>query len=228
MTCSDSMLARCICGDPTCDIPFGLCHCGCGARTAISKQNCLRYGWIMGMPKFYVFGHRRIRPKIEDAVPFKIDGDLCRVIPLTQGLVAIVDVFEYERLMQWKWHAFHPVDRYTYYAQRQEKCRMIRMHSVILPLTDGRTPDHKNGNGLDNRHSNLRPGTRGEQILNGRMRRNNTSGHRHVSNFKGRWVVTMRVDGNPKWFGSYISYEEACQVADEMSAKYHGEFRRKP
>ena len=43
--------------EPTQEIPYGYCHCGCGEKTRIAKQNDRRDGVIKGEPMRYVNGH---------------------------------------------------------------------------------------------------------------------------------------------------------------------------
>jgi hypothetical protein len=40
-------------------IPYGYCHCGCGQKTNISKQNHKKNGWIKGEPQKYIYGHKK-------------------------------------------------------------------------------------------------------------------------------------------------------------------------
>ncbi len=40
------------------EIPFGYCHCGCGQKTKIAKENHKKYGWISGQPYKFVRNHR--------------------------------------------------------------------------------------------------------------------------------------------------------------------------
>lgn len=98
-----------------------------------------------------------------------------REVKLTQGLVALVDDEDFERLNQFKWFA-HKSGRGNrkVYAERKVKLpcgRVIteRMHRNILGLplvSDGRVGDHRNGNGLDNRKSNLAIKTQTENMQN--------------------------------------------------------------
>ena len=75
----------CICGKSECQIPFGKCHCGCGEQAAISKGVNASKGVFRGRPRKFKIGHRDWgKPLIEDAMPFKIDGVYCRLIPLTR------------------------------------------------------------------------------------------------------------------------------------------------
>lgn len=47
----------CICGNKDCEIPFGLCHCGCGEKTNIARTSSRYHGCIDGMPRKFAFGH---------------------------------------------------------------------------------------------------------------------------------------------------------------------------
>jgi hypothetical protein len=40
-------------------IKYGYCHCGCGQKTTIAKQNHKPYGWVKGEPLRFVSGHNR-------------------------------------------------------------------------------------------------------------------------------------------------------------------------
>lgn len=42
--------------------PVGLCQCGCGERTDISKWSRASLGWVKGQPKRFVRGHNSRRP----------------------------------------------------------------------------------------------------------------------------------------------------------------------
>ena len=87
-----------------------------------------------------------------------------REIPLSQGLVTIVDDDDYDWLTKWKWHAARGTN--TYYAARSGLRRSgaarerFVMHRLILGLgawqRGGPEADHIDRNGLNNQRSNLR------------------------------------------------------------------------
>ena len=78
-----------------------------------------------------------------------------RLIPLSRGLFAKVDLADFDYLMQWKWHASWDKCTKTYYATRtvnlSGRYRTVIMHRVILGLEwgDPRQGDHRNGDTLD-------------------------------------------------------------------------------
>ncbi len=92
-------------------------------------------------------------------------------IKLTQGLFALVDDEDYERLNQFQWHASLGSRGTKMYAIRcirvDGKKINIRMHREILGLPrefDGRVGDHLNSDGLDNRRENLEIVTQEENM----------------------------------------------------------------
>lgn len=225
---------HCYCGKPDCKIPYGLCHCGCKGKTKISTITHSQHKWIKGQPILYICGHNRWpRPKLEDAIPFKIDGVYCRLIPLTKGFYAIVDAADYEWLMQWKWTAVEK--KCGIYAtrgtSRNSKRKVIYMHRQILGLTEGDVSegDHiETGETLDNRRLNLRPASHDQNCHNTRVSKANKSGRKGVywSKRIQKWCVMIRVKGKRIWLGAYVSFEEACAVREAAELKYHGEFAR--
>src|SRR5574343_411505 len=90
-------------------------------------------------------------------------------IQLSQGKVAIVDDEDYDYLNQWKWYAAERKCGIWYATRnirKDGKVRIIPMHRVILNTPKGMDTDHINGDGLDNRRSNLRSCTHMENICN--------------------------------------------------------------
>lgn len=146
-----------------------------------------------------------------------------REIPLTRGLVALVDAADHEWLSQWKWCA----DGYGY-AIREERGERIRMHRLLLPGVE--TVDHINRNRADNRRSNLRPCNRQEHARN-------TSKHRRrrapSSRFKGvcfrkdtgKWTAYINVDrGERQYLGCFATEEAAAAAYDTAALRAFGAF----
>jgi hypothetical protein len=152
-------------------------------------------------------------------------------IPLTQGKVAIVDD-EWACLAEFKWTARRDRDSDRWYARRGgPDGREIKMHRVILGITDRRLDtDHKNGDGLDNRDENLRPATRSQNLANQRVNRQNTSGFKGVYWDSGtgsrnkRWRARIKVNGKSRPLGGFASREEAGRAYDAAAREIHGEF----
>ena len=150
-------------------------------------------------------------------------------IPLTRGMVALVDDNDFEWLSQWKWYAVF--SKGTYYAVRSHrnangKRTSIKMHRQILDITDSSIQvDHKNLKSLDNQRDNLRACTAVENCRNRSVRIG-------TSQFKGvcwkkkhnQWVVRIRVNGRLIHLGYFKNEIEAARVYDSMAIKLFGEF----
>ena len=88
--------------------------------------------------------------------------------------------------------------------------------------------DHIDGNKENNKILNLRKISHQENILNQKLRKNNTSGIKGVS-WHPRdktWVVRLMINGVAKYLGSFKDIELAELVAIEARKKYHGKFAR--
>ena len=162
-----------------------------------------------------------------------------KLIPLTQGKFALVDDAEAGKVLPWKWYA--QKDKNTFYAKRcvrkPDGTRMkLQMHRVIMGITNHSIQvDHRSGNGLDNRRSNLRVATHGQNQRNAAKRKDNTSGMRGVgwNKHAGKWQARIRANGKRIHLGYFtdIAAAKAARTAAEL--KYHGQFsavlsRKKP
>ena len=223
----------CICRKDECLIPYGLCHCGCGGKTAFPRDNDIKHGRFFGVPVEFIRGHHgKIRPIIEEAMPFKIDGVYCRLIPLTKGLYTIVDVDNYERFSKNKYVAQQTRYPGKFYAARAYKIGKkhfyIYMHQEVLDLPDNdkRIPDHINKNSLDNRRSNLRPATYIQNGMNSGLRKNNTSGFKGVSwdKRKGKWKAAIMHNRKTKFLGYFDTPEEGHAAYCKAAVELVGEF----
>ncbi len=116
-------------------------------------------------------------------------------VPLTQGYKAIVDLEDAD-LAQLKWHI--TCGRYAMRRPRIPGSRMERlvvlMHRVILeralgrPIQPGMVVDHVNGDGLDNRRTNLREVTVSLNAYN------RDSSRKHPAPVKPPAAPTYRID----------------------------------
>lgn len=92
-----------------------------------------------------------------------------------------------------------------------EQTGPVLLHLFVMGgAIKGKTVDHRDGNKLDCRRSNLRRVTyQVNQINRKRLNRNNTSGYRGVSLNQGRWTARLKVDGKYIWLGTFSTIEEA-------------------
>ena len=98
----------------------------------------------------------RLCQRIKDTAD-GIAGDTCsqRLIPLTRGKFAVVDVADYPRLIQYRWHA--KSSGHTFYAVRRENGgRVVKMQHHLMRTPRHLNVDHFDHDGLNNTRKNLR------------------------------------------------------------------------
>ncbi len=152
-----------------------------------------------------------------------------REIPLTRGLIAIIDDDDYERLSAYKWYAAKIRNRF--YATRDtweggKKGIPVRMHRDILGLVrgDGKIGDHKNRNTLDNQKENLRVVGYSLNNHNSNLRRNNPSGYRGVTWYRNKhWNAQIGSNGKTIYLGRYEDPIEAALAYDRAASERWGD-----
>lgn len=152
-------------------------------------------------------------------------------IPLTRGYVALVDEADYDLVTGvGSWGVNTSSSDHVAYAQRGFRGEDGLQHTVQMHrfLTGWEMVDHRNGNGLDNRRSNLRPATVSQNAMNRRKRVDNTSGYKGVSFRKETkvWRAYVSVLGKRVWLGQYPTATEAAAAYDVAAKLHYGEFAR--
>lgn len=150
-------------------------------------------------------------------------------IALTQGKFALVSPEDFDELNQFKWYA-NKIGS-IFYAMRNTKgtdgkWRSERMHRRILKPVGGKEVDHINGDGLDNRRSNLRIATHAENIRNRKLNSNSTSGYKGVSKRWNRWRARIKHNGVEYFIGHFDSPEAAAEAYNLKAIELHGEFAK--
>lgn len=145
-------------------------------------------------------------------------------IPLTRGLVAVIDDDDVELVQPYSWRALK--GRHTHYAMRGSADRdaaPLYMHSVISGY---RLTDHINGNGLDNRRANLRPATETQNLANQRKRGGGSSQFKGVTWDRDRnlWLAQIQVGGRNRSLGRHRSEEDAARAYDDAARDAFGQY----
>jgi hypothetical protein len=145
-------------------------------------------------------------------------------IPLHGGQFALIDDDDFELVSQFKWIAA------TKGGLSYARCRLdgkpFGMHRLILGKPKGPI-DHKNGNGLDNRRSNLRLCTHAENMRNRRKMAKCASKFKGVTlHSSGNFRATIYQGGEPLCLGTFTSEEHAARQYDRAARIFFGKFAK--
>lgn len=142
-----------------------------------------------------------------------------RLIPLSRGLLTMVDIEDFDRLRLINWHS--TASGYAY------NNKLGYLHRYILNAPASVLVDHINGNTIDNRRSNLRFATDGENSWNSKPKPSKSmyKGVYFLKNRKSKkWLSSIYRDGIAHRIGTFECEEEAARAYDKKAKELFGEF----
>jgi hypothetical protein len=157
-----------------------------------------------------------------------IEEDVVR-IPLTRGFVAVIDVCDLPVLGGRNWSALVSPRRQAVYACRAIGKRMLLLHREIMNAQPHDEVDHRDGDGLNCRRSNLRFCTRSQNLCNGPLRSDNRAGLKGAiwDERSKKWRAELSFNGKRKHLGLFVTPEEAHAAYLKSAVETYGEFARK-
>ncbi len=152
-------------------------------------------------------------------------------------LVALVDDGDYQMVSGHSWSAVRPARTRAIYAHTRGNegslTKFMYMHRLIMGAPVGVEVDHINGDGLDNRRSNLRLCTRSQNQGNqgklmGQGGAQPTSQYRGVTWNKAhrRWVAQIHSNRKNIFLGHFQCEVDAAKAYDHAAIEMWGEFAR--
>lgn len=148
-------------------------------------------------------------------------------IPLKNGLVACVDLEDVPLVSSNGWVLDDTKPNWYVHTctGRGKNRKTLRLHRLIMQPPDDKLVDHIDGNGLNNRKSNLRICTDRQNSANSRKIANKTSKYKGVFRREsGRWRAAIRVNGKLINIGTFTDEMEAARAYNAMAVLYFGSF----
>lgn len=108
---------------------------------------------------------------------------------------------------------------------------LFKVHRIIYKMHTGLEPDmidHADNNSTNNRIENLRPTTNSLNQANSKKQANTKHKYKGFSYCRSgrRYSVTIYVNKQPIYLGSFLKQEEAKAAYDQAAEQYFGEFAR--
>lgn len=156
----------------------------------------------------------------------------CIYLPLTQEKSTLVDVEDLPLLAAYRFTALQMGS--TTYAKAHCGSETVYLHRLLMfggpAKRNGLVVDHIDGDGLDNRRSNLRAVSHRQNMMNtnGKPRTRKTafkgvSVRKHASR---PYRATIEIDSRQKHLGYFASASEAAQAYDRAARAYFGPHAR--
>ena len=198
-----------------------LCKCDCGNTTIVSRSSlicgdtkscgCLRKENSSQRNKIY----NQYDLSGEYGIGYTNKGEEFRF-----------DLDDYDKIKNYCWRVNDK--GYIVTSDYNEK-GVMSLHRLVMNFPNPKYDiDHINGESsrYDNRKSNLRVCSHSQNMMNAKIRSDNTSGVKGVSWFsKGnKWSAYIFVDKKKIHLGLFTEFEEAVAARKEAEEKYFGEF----
>lgn len=194
------------------------CRCKCGTQRVIllcslqsgrSKScGCLR------------------RPEVDPG--YLNPGEIPLYGKRARGRVALVDEEDFELASRYRWYVqeVRPGEGRAPLAYAKAKAKAgsnIYMHRLITGFAE---VDHHDGNGLNNRRSNLREATHAQNMGNARKQPGCSSRFKGVYWSGKKWQAQIGVNHGTRYLGRFVSEEDAARAYDAAALEAWGEFAR--
>ena len=191
-----------------------LCDCDCGNRKVVWSCHLKS-----GMSKSCGCTQQVDRASVEPPRNGPVGGSW---VALGRGAFALIDATDAALVGERCWTLSRRANKL--YATS----RGVYLHRVILGAPRGQEVDHINGDGLDNRRSNLRLCNRSENARNATRHFDGASGFKGVCRNKNgkRWLAQIFRNGSTARLGVFDTAEDAARAYDRASVRLDGEFAR--
>jgi len=146
-------------------------------------------------------------------------------IQLTQGMVALIDDEDFEKVSQYNWSLV--TGRNTYYAEQKKRVKFRHLHRFIMNTPADMQVDHKDGNGLNCQKYNMRNCTATENSQNQVHRKPNKTGYTGVHcRAKNKYYSCIRYKTILYHLGVFNTAEKAAVAYNTKAKELYGEYAK--
>lgn len=146
---------------------------------------------------------------------------------IIDGFTVSIDDEDYWMIEKWHWmvRQLSKTAKRSYLI-RKEHGKSILFHREVNKTPPGMVTDHIDHNTLNNKKSNLRTCTHGQNACNRELMRVNTSGYKGVcrSDSKHGWRARIKVNHQEIYLGAYKTKQEAYEAYRKAAIEIHGEY----
>lgn len=160
--------------------------------------------------------------------PVRVVGDAA-FVAIGHGFEVVVDLSDLPIVEGGRWLLLSTPTGHAYAYRRVKDDPIQLMHRVLLSAPKGTPVDHVDGDGLNNRRSNIRLCTPTLNQANKIVERRNKLGLKGVDeNRPGKFRATIKPDGKSVFLGSYATKEEAAAAYRGAARVLWGAFAKEP
>lgn len=142
--------------------------------------------------------------------PIRLTG-LYAYIPLSQNREALIDLADVPLVEQYNWSVFTR-NNYVYVGRKcSTRNKQVLLHRELVDAPPGVRISHKNGDGLDNRRSNL--------FVYSSENFGTKYGHALWNAQRGRWDAIVEQGSQKVFLGSFTSPQQANSLCLEWYRK---------
>lgn len=146
-------------------------------------------------------------------------------IHFKNGQKALIDLEDVALVSKYGWVLDDTKPNWYVHTSTGEDRKTLRLHRLIMNPPPGKSIDHIDGNGLNNKRENLRICDQKNNARNRRKLTTKTSIFKGVHRREnGKWRATIRVDGKLLNIGTFENELSAAKAYNEFARKYFGEF----
>ena len=140
-----------------------------------------------------------------------------------------IDDEDWKKVKAFMWHVSYQRKKCVAVVTRwknDDKVTTLSLHRFLTPCA--RMIDHKDGDPLNNKRSNLRACTRAENNRNRGKSINNVSGFKgvYLRKNKNRFCAQIRVNRQKIHLGYFSTKEDAAKEYNKAATRYFGKFAR--